>query len=334
MRLLAQVERVEADPAGRRGTVAGTLTIAAFATVARGMLPYALSAQRAEHPGLTVRLSEMEPSEAIPALCQANVGIAVVQDWTDTPLELPEGLSGKHLLDDGLDVAVPARHRHAARHGGLTLAELAGEDWITWTTGQICHDWLSAALRDHGRPPIIAHTASEHSTQLALVAAGMGIAMSTGCSSGMGRTGSPHVRPRLPDRYCAARQPAPSRTRYTSHATQCRTTSSPPSTRPASAVVETSSAACSARRPVPDRHPPGAQHETGSATYDTAADGNSSTPAGTGPPSRRTSAAARATVGSHQPCSRPIASPRRLKYRHADDQFRARGLRSHRVNVQ
>src|SRR5437762_13095452 len=37
--LLSHVERVESDIAEHRGTVAGTLTIAAFATAARGLLP-------------------------------------------------------------------------------------------------------------------------------------------------------------------------------------------------------------------------------------------------------------------------------------------------------
>ncbi|UJW32796.1 LysR family transcriptional regulator [Saccharothrix sp. AJ9571] len=164
-RLLAQVERVEADLARHRGAVAGALSMAAFATAARGLLPGALRALRADHTGLRVRLDEREPPEAISGLCRGEVDVAVVQDWPESPLELPEGLSRETLLHDPLDLAVPVDHE--------PRAELADEEWITWTSGQLCHDWLSRTL---GEPRIV-HTASEHSTQLALVAAGLGVAL-------------------------------------------------------------------------------------------------------------------------------------------------------------
>jgi hypothetical protein len=52
-----------------------------------------------------------------------------------------------------------------------------GDDWIGWSTGQICHDWLVRTLRRQGAEPCVVHTASEHSAQLALVAAGLGVAV-------------------------------------------------------------------------------------------------------------------------------------------------------------
>jgi DNA-binding transcriptional LysR family regulator len=174
--LLAQVERVEADLAGRRGAVAGRLRVAAFATAARGLLPDAMRALRADHPGLAVRLAELEPTLAIPALRRADVDVAIVQDWPDARLAVPDSLSRRCLLEDILDVALPADHPLAARDR-LGWADLAGEDWVSWTSGQLCHDWLRQILAGHGVEPEITHTASEHSTQLALVAAGLGAAV-------------------------------------------------------------------------------------------------------------------------------------------------------------
>ena len=55
--------------------------------------------------------------------------------------------------------------------------ELADDEWISWSTGQICHDWLVHTLRADGAQPRVRHAASEHSTQLALVAAGLGAAV-------------------------------------------------------------------------------------------------------------------------------------------------------------
>src|SRR5205085_2579992 len=57
------------------------------------------------------------------------------------------------------------------------LDAIAGEPWISYHTGAICHDWLLHTLRSRGHEPRIAHTAAEHATQLALVAAGLGAAV-------------------------------------------------------------------------------------------------------------------------------------------------------------
>lgn len=174
--LLAQVEQVEADLAGHSGAVTGTLNIAAFATAARGLLPGVLRDLRSRYPDLSVSLSEQEPHEAIPALSRGHLDVAVVQDWAgDTPA-VPGGLSRLDLIEDPFDAALPADHPLAGRET-ITLSELAAEDWISWSTGQICHEWLTRTLRADGTEPRIRHTASEHSTQLALVAAGLGTAL-------------------------------------------------------------------------------------------------------------------------------------------------------------
>lgn len=174
--LLRRVERVEAGLARHRGAVAGTLQIAAFATAARGLLPGALRKLRSRHPDLSAALVEQEPHEAIPALHRGAVDVAVVQDWDDDLLPVPDGLSRQDLLDDVFDLALPAGHPLACRDR-VAVKELAGDAWITWSSGQICHDWLVRTLRAEGEEPRIAHTASEHTTQIALVAAELGNAV-------------------------------------------------------------------------------------------------------------------------------------------------------------
>jgi DNA-binding transcriptional LysR family regulator len=187
--LLSHVERVAAGMAEHRGVVAGRLTVAAFATAARALLPSVLTDLRARYPDLSVFVSEREPHEAVPALVRGELDIAVVQDWADDALPVPDSLSRRHLLDDRFDVALPGDHPLAGR-AGLGIGELAGEDWISWSTGQICHDWLIDTLGTHAVRPRIAHDASEHSTQLALVAAGLGVAL----IPRLGREPAPSVR--------------------------------------------------------------------------------------------------------------------------------------------
>jgi DNA-binding transcriptional LysR family regulator len=174
--LLTHIERVEAEFARHRGAVTGTVAIAAFATAARGLLPAVLVKLRSQYPDLLVTLTEREPHEAVPALRRGQLDLAVVQDWVDDRMTVPDDLLHCDLLDDRFDIAVPADHRLADRDH-VRIRELAGENWIGWSSGQICHDWLVRTLHTAGMKPRITHTASEHSTQLALVAAGLGVAV-------------------------------------------------------------------------------------------------------------------------------------------------------------
>ena len=174
--LLSHVERVEAGLAERGGAVAGALSVAAFATAARGLLPGVVAELHEFYPQLRVSITEQEPHEAIPAVRRGDLDVAVVQDWAHAVLDIPDGLQRCDLFEDAFDVALPHDHRLADRDR-VAIAELADDDWISWTTGQICHDWLVHALRRAGSIPRIRHTASEHATQLAMVAAGLGVAV-------------------------------------------------------------------------------------------------------------------------------------------------------------
>lgn len=172
-RILSLVERAQADLEAHRGAVVGQVTLAAYPTAARGLLPAALRRLRADHPGLRVRLREEDPLQSVPLLLRGDLDMAVVQDWNNAPLPVPEGLHRGTICDDVADVAVPADHPLAGRER-VELKELAGDAWISSTPGSICCDWLTTTLRSIGAEPRIDHMAYEFATQLALVAAGLG----------------------------------------------------------------------------------------------------------------------------------------------------------------
>lgn len=173
-RILSQVELAQSDLEAQRGKVVGELRLAAFPTGARGLFPPALSALRAEHPALRVRSCELEPEKGIAGVIRGDLDLAVVLDWYNKPMALPEGLVKAHILDDPADVAMPAGHRLAGRDE-VDLAEFAEDEWITWGEGEFCHEWLMFTLRSKGIEPLVGHRAPETHTQLALVAAGLGV---------------------------------------------------------------------------------------------------------------------------------------------------------------
>ncbi|MEV5885965.1 LysR family transcriptional regulator [Streptomyces sp. NPDC052020] len=173
-RILSQVALAQSDLEAHRGQVVGELRLSAFPTAARGLLPAALSALRAAHPALRLRSCELEPERGIAGVVRGDLDLAVVLDWYNKPLPVPDGLVKAPVLDDPADVALPAGHRLAGR-GEADLAEFAEDEWITWGEGEFCHEWLVFTLRSKGIEPIIGHRAAETHTQLALVAAGLGV---------------------------------------------------------------------------------------------------------------------------------------------------------------
>lgn len=175
-RILSLVELAEADLEAYRGIVAGEMTIAAFPTAIRGLIPAALSELHAAHPRLRVRVCECDPAESLPLISRGDVDLAIVKDWNNEPLPVPEGLAKGMICEDAADVALPADHPLAGRDV-VALAELAGDRWISSTPGSICHDWLVHTLRSLGDEPQVDHMAYEFATQLALVAAGLGNAV-------------------------------------------------------------------------------------------------------------------------------------------------------------
>jgi DNA-binding transcriptional LysR family regulator len=173
-RILSQVELAQSDLEAQRGQVMGELRLAAFPTAARGLFPTALATLRAEHPGLRVRSRELEPEVGVAWVTRGDLDLAVVLDWYNKPLPLPDGLVKASLLDDPTDLALPVGHRLADR-SEVDLADFVDDEWIAWDEGEFCHEWLLFTLRGKGIEPVIAHRAVEHHTQLAMVAAGLGV---------------------------------------------------------------------------------------------------------------------------------------------------------------
>ena len=169
-RVLATVGEAEAALAAHRDTVTGRLTVVAFATACRALLPWALHRLASEHPQLTTGLIEANPHEGLEALHRGHVDLAVLDDWPEVALRYPAGIAHVELGWDVADLVVPSGHRIT---GTSTLAKLRDERWISAKAGDICHEWLVRVLP--GVQPDF-HV-GEFETQLTLIAAGLGVAV-------------------------------------------------------------------------------------------------------------------------------------------------------------
>lgn len=175
-RILGAVAEAESDLDERRGQVIGDLSVGAFPTAARGLLPGVLVAMATRYPRLRVTVREVEPYEGMTKVARGDLDIVIAADWTIAPVVVPDRMLCTDIGFDQADIALPADHLLAAR-SGLLLEELTDEPWIACLEGTICYDWLVRTVRATGREPRIVHQAAEFATQLAMVAAGLGIAV-------------------------------------------------------------------------------------------------------------------------------------------------------------
>lgn len=175
-RLLADLEALEAGLHRQAETVAGEVRLSVFSTAARGLVAPVLPAVLAAHPALQVTLAEREPWDTIDLVARGEADLGLVHSWGDVPLQIPDHVRATSLATDLADVIVHRDHPLAA-HRALTPADLVDEGWIATPEGTICRQWLDRMYVGTGRLPRIAHVAMEFESHLALVRAGLGIAL-------------------------------------------------------------------------------------------------------------------------------------------------------------
>lgn len=175
-RLLSDLEEVEAGLHRQAGAVAGRLRLTAFSTAMRGLVAPVVRRLRDEHPDLTLALTEREPWDTVDLVASGQTDVGVVHSWGDVPLAIPGHLATTPLACDVADVIVPLDHA-LARRARVSPRDLVDEDWIATPEGTICREWLTRMYDGTGSLPRIAHTSMEFDSHLALVRAGLGIAL-------------------------------------------------------------------------------------------------------------------------------------------------------------
>ncbi|MEU1894416.1 LysR family transcriptional regulator [Streptomyces pristinaespiralis] len=172
--VFAQLERAEAELADHvRGEV-GVVRVGAFSTAVPALVVPAVRRLRTAHPGLDVRVREAEAAEAYELLSSGRVDLALSLA-AHAPTARDPRFALVPLLADPLEVALPAGHP-LARSEDLRLADLSGEPWIFGGSGPWSEITL-AACEAAGFVPEQAHSAAGWPAILAMVEAGMGVAL-------------------------------------------------------------------------------------------------------------------------------------------------------------
>ncbi|MFG3546781.1 LysR family transcriptional regulator [Streptomyces sp. NPDC047725] len=176
--ILAGLTAAEEEVAAIAGLRAGRVRLVSFPSGSSTLVPTALAALRAAHPGTRVYLEEAEPPKSVQLLRDGDCDVALafryegaanVEEWDD--------LVVRPLLSDRLVALVPERHRLARTGDGGTVAigELAREPWIAGCPR--CRGQLVEVCEGAGFTPRIDFATDDYPAVVGLVGAGLGVAV-------------------------------------------------------------------------------------------------------------------------------------------------------------
>ncbi|MFE4634613.1 LysR family transcriptional regulator [Streptomyces sp. NPDC056773] len=178
--ILAGLTAAEEEVAAIAGLRAGRVRLVSFPSGSSTLVPTALAAMRAGHPGTRISLVEAEPPRSVEMLREGDCDLALafryggasgsaaesVAEWED--------LVVRPLLTDRLVGLVPEGHRLAGAER-VGMAELADEPWIAGCPR--CRRHLVEVCEGAGFTPRIDFATDDYPAVVGLVGAGLGVAV-------------------------------------------------------------------------------------------------------------------------------------------------------------
>jgi len=174
--ILARIEAAESEVAAVAAGHGGRLRTASFPTAGATLMPQAIAAFRASHPGVEVTLAEGEPEQIAPRLRAGEFDLVLLFEFEGVGERLGAGMRRFELFEDPLHLALAADHPLADRER-LELADLAAESWIQTSADSPCAGHVVRCCHAAGFEPSVSFESDDYQTILGLVAAGVGVAM-------------------------------------------------------------------------------------------------------------------------------------------------------------
>ncbi len=197
--IFAQVEAAEADLAAVMGLRGGRLRVASFPSAGATLMPLAVATFRERHPDVALTLAEGEPEEIAPRVRAGEFDLALLFEFSGVRERPQTGLRPVTLLEDPMDVALPADHELAARPA-LSLADLREEEWVQTSASSPCARHVVRSCVAAGFEPNVTFESDDYETVQGLVAAGVGVAL-------IPRLALTHVHPGIVVRALAPHSP-------------------------------------------------------------------------------------------------------------------------------
>lgn len=171
--ILAGLTAAEEEVAAIAGLRAGRVRLVSFPSGSSTLVPGALAALRAAHPGTRVSLVEAEPPRSVEMLREGDCDIALAFRYGTAGAEWDD-LVVRPLLTDRLTGLVPDGHRLSGAEA-VGVGELAEESWIAGCPR--CRRQLVEVCEESGFTPRIDFATDDYPAVIGLVGAGLGVAV-------------------------------------------------------------------------------------------------------------------------------------------------------------
>ncbi|MEV7612262.1 LysR family transcriptional regulator [Streptomyces sp. NPDC089799] len=174
--ILGGLTAAEEEVAAIAGLRAGRVRLVSFPSGSSALVPTALAALRAKHPGTRVSLVEAEPPRSVEMLREGDCDVALAFRYAGAAAGESEweDLVVRPLLTDRLVGLLPEGHRLAGAER-VGMAELAGEPWIAGCPR--CRRHLVDVCESAGFTPGIDFATDDYPAVVGLVGAGLGVAV-------------------------------------------------------------------------------------------------------------------------------------------------------------
>src|ERR671923_426180 len=181
--VLGNVAAAEDELRAIAGLESGTLRLGAFLSACHSFVPRALARFERAHPGIEIRLEQVEEPEAMRRLRSGELDVAVVwREWQSPDRRADgaeDGFARVHLADDPYRVVLPADHR-LARRREIRIRDLGGERLNAPPAEGFTLPYrtmLERLCRDAGFEPNIAYVLRDVTVARAFVAAGLCVSL-------------------------------------------------------------------------------------------------------------------------------------------------------------
>ncbi|GGA63185.1 LysR family transcriptional regulator [Pseudoclavibacter endophyticus] len=180
-RLLADADAARRELAELEGLRRGRVRLGATPTLCVSLVADALTAYRAEHPGIELHLSARGSRDLVEELSHGGLDLALVTT-SDERLVSAAGLARTPLLDEELVVVTsaetpPSGSGLGPRRTSLTLDELASLPLIVLSESYDLRVATDAAFAAAGVTPSVALEGAEMDAALRFVERGLGVAV-------------------------------------------------------------------------------------------------------------------------------------------------------------
>lgn len=178
-RVIGELRQARVAVAAAMGAQPQRLALGSFATAAQVLVPTALAALQRRYPRAELSLVDIEPPEGYGLVASGDLDVLITHRYPGVASTPHPGLDRQPLLDDPLRLVLPAGHRLAegAARRDISLGRLENETWISGAPGIPNRTCLETLARQAGVELHVAYASADYYVILALVGAGLGVAV-------------------------------------------------------------------------------------------------------------------------------------------------------------